>query len=31
VGCHFLLQGFFPTKGSNPSPALQADALTSVI
>ena len=27
VGCHFLLQGIFPTQGSNlGSPALQADA-----
>jgi len=25
-GCHSLLQGIFPTQGSNPmSPALQAD------
>ena len=34
VGCHFLLQGIFPTQGSNPGiesgfPALEADALTS--
>ena len=30
VGCHFLLQGIFPTQGSNPrSPALQAAALPS--
>ena len=34
VGCHFLLQGIFPTHGSNPgiepgSPSLEADALTS--
>ena len=29
VGCHFLLQGIFPTQGSNPSPALQADTLPS--
>jgi len=30
VGCHFLLQGIFPTQGSNPGlPALQADALPS--
>ena len=30
VGCHFLLQGIFPTQGSKPmSPALQADALPS--
>ena len=32
VGCHFLLQGIFPTQGSNPhllvSPALQADSLS---
>ena len=29
-GCHFLLQGIFPTQGSNPGhPTLQADALTS--
>ena len=34
VGCHFLLQGIFPTQGSNPgllhcrwSPALWADSL----
>ena len=29
VGCHFLLQEIFPTKGSNPalSPALQANSL----
>ena len=30
VGCHALLQGTFPTQGSNPSsPALQADSLPS--
>ena len=34
VGCQFLLQWIFPTKGSNPwiepgSPALQADTLPS--
>jgi len=30
VGCHFLLQGIFPTQGVNPgSPALQADSLSS--
>ena len=32
VGCHFLLQGIFPTQGSNPyciSPILQADSLPS--
>ena len=30
VGCHFLLQGIFPTQGIEPrSPALQADALPS--
>ena len=34
MGCHFLLQGIFPTQGSNPgiepeSIALEADALTS--
>ena len=30
VGCHFLLQGIFPTQGYEPgSPALQADALPS--
>ena len=30
VGCHFLLQGIFPTWGSNPgSPALWADTLLS--
>ena len=28
VGCHFLLQGIFPTQGSNPG-FPQADALTS--
>ena len=28
VGCHFLLQGIFPTQGSNPS-LLRADALPS--
>ena len=28
MGCHALLQGIFPTQGSNPrSPALQADSL----
>ena len=28
VGCHALLQGIFPTQGSNPgSPALQVDSL----
>ena len=28
MGCHFLLQGIFPTQGSKPrSPALQADSL----
>ena len=27
VGCHALLQGFFPTQGSNPGLALQADSL----
>ena len=27
VHCHFLLQGIFPTQGSNPSLALQADSL----
>ena len=27
VGCHALLQGIFPTQGSNPSPALQMDTL----
>ena len=28
VGCHFLLQGIFPTQGIEPrSPALQADSL----
>ena len=26
VSCHFLLQDIFPTKGSNPSPALQVDS-----
>ena len=29
VGCHFLLQGIFPTQGSNGSPTLQADCLPS--
>ena len=30
VGCHALLQGIFPTQGSNPGlPALQADSLLS--
>ena len=30
VGCHALLQGIFPTQGSNPGlPALQADFLPS--
>ena len=30
VGCHALLQGIFPTQGSNPgSLALQADSLLS--
>ena len=35
VGCHALLQGIFPTQGSNPrlpqprSPALQVDSLPS--
>ena len=30
VGCHFLLQGIFPTQGSNPgSPALQVNSLPS--
>ena len=29
AGCHFLLQGIFPTQGSNPeTPALQADFLS---
>ena len=27
VGCHALLQGIFPTQGSNPDPALQVDSL----
>ena len=28
LGCHFLLQGIFPTQGSNPSLlSLQADSL----
>ena len=27
AGGHFLLQGTFPTQGSNTSPALQADSL----
>ena len=26
MGCHFLLQGIFPTQGLNPSPAWQADS-----
>jgi len=30
VGCHFLLQGVFPTPGIEArSPALEADTLTS--
>ena len=29
VGCHFLLQGIFPTQGLNPGLPLQADALPS--
>ena len=29
MGCHFRLQGIFLTQGSNRSPALEADALTS--
>ena len=30
MGCHFLLQGIFPTQGIEPgSPALWADALLS--
>ena len=29
VGCHFLLQGMFPTQGLNLSPTLWADALLS--
>ena len=30
VGCHFLLQGIFPTQGSNPGlPSLWADTLLS--
>ena len=30
VGCHALLQGIFPTHGSNPGPlAVQADSLSS--
>ena len=30
VGCHALLQGIFPTQGTEPgSPALQADSLPS--
>ena len=29
VGCHFLLQGIFPTGIEPRSPAFQADALTS--
>ena len=30
MDCHFLLQGIFPTQGSNPGlPALEADTLTS--
>ena len=27
VGCHFLLQGIFPSQELNPSPALQEDSL----
>ena len=27
VGCHFFLQGIFPTRGEPRSPALQADFL----
>ena len=27
VGCHFLLQGIFPTQGKNPPPALKVDSL----
>ena len=29
VGCHFLLQGIFPTQGSNPSPALAGGFFTA--
>ena len=29
MGCHFLLQGIFPTQGSNPSSALQANSFTA--
>ena len=30
MGCHFLLQGIFPTQGSNPGlPELQADSLAT--
>ena len=29
VGCHFLLQGIFPTRDETGSPALWADALQS--
>ena len=29
VGCHFLLQGIFPSQGLNQCPTLQADALIS--
>ena len=29
VGSLSLLQGIFPTQGSNPSPALQADSLSA--
>ena len=29
VGCHALLQGIFPTQGSNGSPTLQVDSLPS--
>ena len=29
VGSFSLLQGIFPTQGSNPSPALQADSLSA--
>ena len=29
VGCHFLLQGIFPTQGMNPFPVLTADSIPS--
>ena len=29
VGCHYLLQGIFPSQGSNQGPTLQTDTLPS--